>query len=886
VTDTGPLAAALAGRYRLEREIGQGGMATVWLARDLRHDREVALKVLRPELTAILGAERFLNEIRITARLDHPHILTLIDSGADEGRLWYVVPYIRGESLRRRIERERQLGIDDAVGIARQVASALDYAHRQGVIHRDIKPENILLHEGEAVLADFGIALALREAGGNRLTETGLSLGTPQYMSPEQATGDRALDARSDVYSLGAVLYEMLTGEPPHTGATVQAVIAKLMTERPTPIRTVRDTVSPALEAAVGRALAKIPADRYASAADFAQTLGAAAALADTDTMPASSARRRDEAPGRRRYLLAGAGLLAVLVAAALYATRRPAVPTSRLAEPTRTQFTFTGDVTAPAISPDGQRLAYIRRLCDAAGTCGQSLVVQDLGGAGSLALLEGWAGLYTIEWSDDGRWLLVLGTDPAARFGTFILPSLGGPHRFVGASAAFLGGPDTLLVIPEPDREEGTTWWRVVTTRDGTVRDSFPVRLDGTRIPAARAAPGGRMITAHQLTPAEEVAGVLLDRSGTIRDRITFPGHEVFAGLWQDERRVLLFVQERSPEAPEYLARVGVDPERMRFTGEPVRLARLNDQDFGLSVSRDGRTVAISSSAAAWRVATLGVDPRTRLLRVQREVTSATALLNAQVAPSGRWIAFTTPIASGGRRFGIQLQPFDGGPETVLVPMTDSIMNWEWTPDRDVLHYTVPDGAALAIHEVDAATGQSRRVGAIPARPGTLQDFEPLREGGFAWLVEGDPIVHYQLPGDEPRRLEVPRSNIFFTSSSPGGFGVALLGWNRPAGDSLQIHVADLASGSVRTVWAGVVEEAAAAWMPDGTLYATLTESQGTRAGWTIHTDGRPPVRHGLVPFPQATYRITADGTRGSAAVIDARTDAWLLTGWDQGGK
>src|SRR5690606_21552840 len=201
------LATALADRYQLERELGQGGMATVYLARDLKHDREVALKVLRPELAAVLGAERFLAEIKITARLDHPHILTLIDSGAADGFLYYVLPYVRGESLRQRLIREKQLGLDEALAVTRQVASALDYAHRQGVIHRDIKPENILLQEGEAILADFGIALAVKEAGGNRLTETGLSLGTPQYMSPEQATGDRLVDARSDVYSLAAVLY-------------------------------------------------------------------------------------------------------------------------------------------------------------------------------------------------------------------------------------------------------------------------------------------------------------------------------------------------------------------------------------------------------------------------------------------------------------------------------------------------------------------------------------------------------------------------------------------------------------------------------------------------------------------------------------------------------
>jgi serine/threonine-protein kinase len=195
-------------------------MATVYLATDLKHDREVALKVLRPELGAVLGTERFLAEIKITARLDHPHILTLIDSGVAGGFLYYVLPLVRGESLRDKLNREQQLGLEEAIAITKQIASALDYAHRQGVVHRDIKPENILLLEGEAMLADFGIALAVKEAGGNRLTETGLSLGTPQYMSPEQATGDRMLDARSDLYSLAAVLYEMLAGEPPVTGPT------------------------------------------------------------------------------------------------------------------------------------------------------------------------------------------------------------------------------------------------------------------------------------------------------------------------------------------------------------------------------------------------------------------------------------------------------------------------------------------------------------------------------------------------------------------------------------------------------------------------------------------------------------------------------------------
>jgi serine/threonine-protein kinase len=264
---------AVADRYRIEREIGSGGMATVYLARDLKHDRDVAVKVLRPELAAVLGVNRFLNEIRISARLDHPHILTLIDSGVADGFPYYVMPFVRGESLRDRLNRERQLAVDQAIEITRQIASALDYAHHLGVVHRDIKPENILLQEGEAVLTDFGIALAVKEAGGHRLTETGLSLGTPQYMSPEQATGDQDLDARSDVYSIAAVLYEMLAGEPPHTGASVQAIIAKLLMERPTRLRVLRDSVPEHIEAAVAKALAKVAADRYATAGEFARAL-------------------------------------------------------------------------------------------------------------------------------------------------------------------------------------------------------------------------------------------------------------------------------------------------------------------------------------------------------------------------------------------------------------------------------------------------------------------------------------------------------------------------------------------------------------------------------------------------------------------------------------
>src|SRR5213593_1791199 len=249
--------ASLAGRYTIERELGRGGMATVYLARDLKHDRPVALKVLRPELAAVLGAERFLREIRLTAQLQHPHILTLIDSGEADDFLYYVMPYVEGESLRQRLEREGQLPLDEALRITRAIASALDFAHGRGVIHRDIKPENIMLHQGEPMVADFGIALAVSSAGRERLTETGLSLGTPAYMSPEQASAEPKLDGRTDQYSLACVLYEMLAGEPPYTGPTAQAIIAKRFSE-PVPHLGVVRAVPPGLELAVTRALAKV----------------------------------------------------------------------------------------------------------------------------------------------------------------------------------------------------------------------------------------------------------------------------------------------------------------------------------------------------------------------------------------------------------------------------------------------------------------------------------------------------------------------------------------------------------------------------------------------------------------------------------------------------
>ena len=356
------LQTALADRYRLDSQVGAGGMATVYLAHDIRHDRRVALKVLRPELSAVIGAERFLAEIKLTANLQHPHILPLFDSGEADSFLFYVMPFVAGETLRNRLTREKQLPVADAVRIATEVASALDYAHRHGVVHRDIKPENILLHDGQAMVADFGIALAASKASDDRMTETGMSLGTPHYMSPEQAMGAREVTARSDVYALGAVLYEMLTGDPPFTGSTAQAIVARVVTESPRPLLPQRHTIPPHIEAAVLTALEKLPADRFGTAAEFAAALGDAKyASATTVASPAAPF------PTKRRWSavpLAALGIAGVATIAALWGWLRPA-PTPlvnrfsllfRPAEGLRPSAT-AGNI---AISPDGTKLVYI----------------------------------------------------------------------------------------------------------------------------------------------------------------------------------------------------------------------------------------------------------------------------------------------------------------------------------------------------------------------------------------------------------------------------------------------------------------------------------------------------------------------------------------------
>jgi eukaryotic-like serine/threonine-protein kinase len=568
MTDThARLQDALQDRYRLERELGQGGMATVYLAEDLKHRRKVALKVLRPELSAVLGGERFLKEIEVTASLQHPHLLPLFDSGEADGLLFYVMPYVEGESLRERLTREKQLGVEEAVRLVTQVAGALDYAHRRGVLHRDIKPENILLEEGQALIADFGIALALRRAGGNRLTETGLSLGTPQYMSPEQATGDRELDARSDIYSLACVLYELLAGEPPHTGPTVQAVVAKVLTAPVTPIGELRRTVPVHVAMALEVALAKLPADRFATAAQFAEALarpGAALPLAASRTIGARPTRLR-------RTLPWAVTVVSLAVAIGTGLSRSASKPETGGRVMTTIEppegYEFAEEFSL-ALSPDGRQLAFV-----ALGPDGQrSLWLRALDTLGARRL-PGTEGAQSPFWSPDGRQL-----------GFFARDTL---YRLQLASSAVSS------LCPAP-RSAGGAW-----SRDGTI---------------VFAALGGLFRT----TPRGGCALALSD-SGFRPDRFRRPlflddGAQVVFSLWarsqlrafdlrtgaqtllgqgtcpvRADRGLLVFGGLAAPWNSQWAQRISGSPPRLR--GEPFPLPGSVASGSGnLSVTAGGR--------------------------------------------------------------------------------------------------------------------------------------------------------------------------------------------------------------------------------------------------------------------------------------------------------
>ncbi len=853
--DTQKLGAALSDRYAIEREIGSGGMATVYLARDLKHDREVALKVLRADLSAVLGAGRFLKEISITARLDHPHILTLIDSGEADGILFYVLPLVRGESLRARLEREKQLPIDEALGIIRQVASALDYAHKQGVVHRDIKPENILLHEGEAVVADFGIALAMREAGGSRLTETGLSLGTPQYMSPEQATGDRSLDARSDIYSLGAVLYEMLAGEPPVTGPTVQAVIAKLITERPTRLRTVRDTVPEAVDAAVAKALAKVPADRFQTAAEFAAALGTRASV--------GAAR-----PGPSRSPLVWVAAAALVVLAVLGAWfvksksgagQRPGVVLSD-----RTQLTFTGDVQFPALSPDGKQLAFFTRNC-AEGSCTYAIDVQDVGGTATHRVLDRATAAYGLTWSPDRRNLLAVVTI-GGHWGTYLVSALGGTTRYLtSGAAAFYAGGDSLLVGPQY-RSDSVFWVRV-TSLEGAVRDSIRVAVAGSGLGGITVVPATRWIITLVVRAGHGFWQVM-DRSGKVADRVvnscTCAGTSSSDALW---------LARELGTGSHAIVRMALDPG----TGH---LAVRQDTVFSgtftnFSVTADGASLAYDDGTyeySTWAVETADAL-RGRLPESRRLLRASTYIVGA-LSPDGGKVLVTRvlPSSAGQTEQRLSIMPFDGGREVPL-NVAGSPLGASWA-DSVTAIVTTHSARGLHVGLVDVRTGAQQRSVDLP--DSNTIDVAPLPDG-WAWIPATDDRVIVQRAG---KTSEIREPAWFGTLTQvlvdPTGQRVGFMGWNASTFDTLGVAVIPTNGGAPVTWATAFAETGWSKFLADGSMLFTVFGTEESATLYQVRAPGQL-ARLGTVAHPIIAASVSGDLRRATLLVRDYHGDAWM---------
>ena len=732
------LAAALADRYRLERELGAGGMATVYLAHDLKHERDVAIKVLHPDLGAALGAERFLSEIKTTARLQHPHILPLLDSGAADGFLYYVMPVVTGETLRARLNRERQLPMAEAVRIAKEVASALDYAHRQGVVHRDIKPENILLHDGQALVADFGIALAVQSAGGARMTQTGLSLGTPQYMSPEQALGERTIDARSDIYALGAVTYEMITGDPPFSGANVQAIVARLLNEKPTALHTLRDTVPVAVEEAVLTALAKLPADRFESAKAFGDALVTTGGI--TVQRAAAVPISRPVAFASRYggwILFAMAMTVALIEGVAMYAAkqREPVVRTARFdLEP--------GDVPLRAgsefvISPNGEMLAYT------AGVGGQApfIYVREVYGSGQWRRLAVTALAGTPSFSPDGRQIVFRRGD----------------NGLIYRVSVDDGGA---VLVPTPRPSFFPQW----------VTDDL----------IAVAAPGGSNLLSASGAPPRPIPSAL---GGRLRSML--PDQSGMLGqvgesvaLWDfetDSVQVLIpqgrhavyaasgHIVYAGPSSGLYA--VAFDLKTRRVIGAPVRVlpqVASTIDTRGFSISQNGTLVYLDGPSTDGDAGNLGVlvviHPGGR--RDTLQLPPSRQFL-PRISPDGRRIAYTQQARGNGSSYDLMVHDLARGTATQLT-FAGEASRPIWSPD----------GARLAFGLDSTTTNGTvpRRVLVIPADgsgPGTPIGAPSSIPLPTDWPAADQLLVDAMVEGQQ-------RSDIFRVSPTQSGAPVA----------------------------------------------------------------------------------------------------------------
>ena len=668
------LTTALSDRYEVAHEIGAGGMATVYLARDLKHNRRVALKVLKPELGAVLGVERFLSEIKVTANLQHPNLLPLFDSGDANGLLFYVMPFVEGETLRARLDREKQLPVDEAVRIAAAMAGALDYAHQHGVIHRDMKPENILLQAGQPVIADFGIALAVSNAGGARVTQTGLSLGTPQYMSPEQATGDRVIDARTDIYSLAAMTYEMLTGEPPHTGTSAQAIIAKLMTEDVRPLTVLRRAVPPHVDAAVRHGLEKLAADRFETAGDFAAALTGARPFVMTGATTAAvgaHAAPTQRATARHKALTGSLAVAALAFAAAtLWFATRPAplaAPAARFALGLPDSVgLFAGGGTKLAFSRDGTKLVivgikngkralYVRRIEDPVA---QPVPGGETGGGGNVSP----------TFSPNGDWIVYEENSRLKK-----IPTAGGTALVLADSArdGSWGDRNTLvyswgnaLFLGTPDGRDGKLLARPDTAA-GVYRVVWPEVLPGGEF-ALVALDRNRSLG---LVPDSLRLGIVSLTTGAVEDLGLYGTNPHYSGTGH-------IVFGRAPNL------VFVAPFSLRkraITGPAVLLLQNIWQGSGgatgFTVSSNGALAYHEGEQSSAQDLVI-VD---RSGAAQRVPTEALQFGYPRVSPDGRRIA--AEVFSSRRRYGISVVDVATGARERLA-VDDSGRGPEWTRD------------------------------------------------------------------------------------------------------------------------------------------------------------------------------------------------------------
>ena len=851
-TAQGALSAALGTHYALERELGRGGMATVYLARDLRHHRRVAVKVLHPELSAVLGPERFLKEIELTASLQHPHILPLFDSGRAGGLLYYVMPYVEGESLRARLERERQLPVADGVRIASEVAAALDYAHRHGVVHRDVKPENILLHDGSALVADFGIALAVQQAGGARMTQTGLSLGTPQYMAPEQAMGERTVDARADVYALGAVLYEMLAGEPPFTGPTAQAIVARVLTERPRPLTALRETVPPDVELTVRTALAKLPADRFPSAAAFAAALAAPAAVAGA----ASTGADAPSVARRRRSILITV-LAAGAVAAALLAAGMALGPRLRTAasngEPLR--FAIEPDsgvlrLTPPAIAPDGRTIVYAAEAHDGVRLYARRMHELE---ARPLAGTEGG------EWpffSPDGAWVGFY-SDGAIR-----------KVRLDG------GQVSSVTEVPAPATFYGAAWghndeiyyvtgtgavYRVAAS--GAAADPIVVRDSAVRVYSVQPLPGGRavLVTLSQGWNGGQL-GTLDLASGRVR--------QLTAGFTPRYAEGYLIYATVTGE----LYRQPFDAGRLQLTGAAERVA--GGLQFATiiapayDVSRSGTLI--------YRVgfpSTPEIGRMTLVDRTGRELQAfpARSPWTPRFSPDGRRIVYGAN-APGHSLSDLWVTDLAAGTtQRVTTDGRDRDNNDpDWSPDGGSLVYSaVGEGAPkdMFVRALDRAT--TRR---ITRRSGTEWPSDWSPDGAAVLFTSGTltgeiDIWTQPADGGEPHpyvataaaeqaaRVSPDGRWVAYTSNETGRDEVYLQSFPTPGRKTLVSS-----RGGVHPIWDRSGRELYY-WQEDQLIAATL-DTAG--AGKPLVVGGRTPLfRAPYVQSSHANYDVSPDGSR-----------------------